>query len=803
MELRDYARAIAGRWVWVVTAGAVGMLLAAAAALLTPAAYQAQATLYVDAAVVADEQDPSSAARVRTTVLPSVAELASSSSVLARVADRLDPGGSPGAGLEVTVDRDASVLHLVSTRGTPAEAAAVARTVAEETRRSAVELFAGDDGPQLAVTVVEDAAAPVPASRPAAVLLVLGAAAGAGAAAVAAGLAELGRPRVRGRWDVARLTNAPVLGLLPGAALAVEGRRSPWAVRRSSVDLPDRAEEIIRLRWTLRPGPTGGSGRRIALLGAATDTGPLAAELSAPGLELIALRPHELRGSGGPWDGVLVVADGRATTAPDLSSALEDVHSSGLPLTGVVVDGLLPANAGARAVLLAGLRGDATRWLDGRCAATDLSSPNRAVPAAAQVAASRAVAVVATTMVGVTRPLPMGLSAGLLAAVALLPLWLPAVRRHRGMTLLLVLTGVGLLSGALLAWWYSPDHGFAPYEAAARGSAVLGAVGGVGVLLWARGVLPIPVLGIAFGVGMLLTELSSAAGTANLWKFQLSSPLMVIALSLAVGARRPALGAAALGVLALLNVTNDARSAFGFCVVGAALVLWQRRPAPDRPVHRRWRWPALPVVAAIGYGGYRLLTELMLAGALGAEVQQRTATQIAQTGSLLLGGRPEWTVTWALLPAHPFGFGLGTVPNSEDLLLAKAGIAVTNIPTAESYVENFMLARGVQLHSIVADLWAALGPAGALLGLATGVLVLIGLAEQLARRQASGLVCLLVPMALWGLFFGPMASNVDTLVLALGLLLRPRVPIREDGAIAAAPAPKPAFALPRLSATAP
>jgi hypothetical protein len=360
--------------------------------------------------------------------------------------------------------------------------------------------------------------------------------------------------------------------------------------------------------------------------------------------------------------------------------------------------------------------------------------------------------------------------------VALLPLWLPLVRRTRGLTPLLVLAGVGVLSGALLAWLHADDHGFAPFEAGAQFSLVLATIGGTGVLVWARTVLPVPVLGAVFGLAMLVTGLVDAAETANPWKFQFSSPLMVVALALALGWGRPVVTLAVLGVLAVLNVTNDARSAFGFCVVAGALVLWQQRPRRAGAAAGGRPWLALPVLAGLGAAGYWLLTRLMLAGALGEEIQQRTAVQIAQTGSLILGGRPEWAATWALAREHPLGFGLGVVPNSEDLLIGKAGIAVTNIPTAEDYLQNYLLAGRVELHSILADLWAVLGPAGVLLGLLTAALVVAGLAAQLRRREASGLVCLLVPMALWGLLFGPMASNADTLTLALGLLLLPRRP---------------------------
>ncbi|WP_369257934.1 hypothetical protein [Geodermatophilus amargosae] len=764
MELRDCVRAIAGRWVWVAASGLAGALLAATVGLLTPAAWSSTATLYVDAAVVAGPQDPSSAARVRTTVLPSVAALASASSVLERAAGTLRLPDSPGdlaADLDVTVEEDASVLHVTATRPTPEEAADVAREVGAQVRRAAGDLFAGTgDGPSLRVTVVRDSAAPVPASRPATVLTVLGALAAAGAAALAAALAELARPRVRGREDVARLTTAPALGVLPAGL-----------PRTRSGNAPRRPEEVARLRWALRATPPDGAAHRVALLGPGTTS--LAAELTSPGLDAVPVDGASGLLRAGPVDSVVVVADGRRTTAAQLEEALATAATAGVPLAGVVVDGLLPPGAGPRALLRAGARGDATWRLDGR------AGPGHRPAGARASVPAQVVAALGVAMVGFTRPLPMGLMAGMLAAVALLPLWLPVVRRTRGLLVLLVLTGVGLLSGVLLALGHAGDHGFVLNEAAVRVCTVLATVGGVGVLVWARGLLPVPVLGTVFGLAMLATELLGE-GADNVWKFQLSSPLTVVALSLAVAWGRPVLTVAVLAVLGLLDVANDARSAFGFCVVAAALVLWQRRPLREGPVRPGRRWLAVPVLGALGASGYWLLTQLMLAGALGADIQQRTAVQIAQTGSLILGGRPEWAATWALAQVHPFGFGLGTVPNSQDVLVGEAGIAVTGIPTAGDYLVHYLLDGGVELHSIVADLWAGLGPAGALLGLAMGVLVVTGLADRLARRQASGLVCLLVPMALWGLPFGPMASNADTLTLALGLLLLPRA-VRASG----------------------
>ncbi|MCA0144558.1 hypothetical protein [Blastococcus sp. LR1] len=767
MEPAGYVRAVVARWVWAAAAGTSGVLLGATVGLLSPTAYQADVTLYVDAALIAEEQDPSSAAEVRTTVLPSVARLTTSATVLDAVADGLDldePAASLAADLDVVRDKRASVLHLSATRATPAEATDLVLAVGEEVSRQSGLLFAGTDGPMLTVTVVGDAAGALPASRSASTLAALGLVAGVGAAALAAGVAELISPRVRGRGGVARLTTAPVLALLP-RHLSAPDRRPAWVARLLGT-APQRADELARVRMALGPATAEDAGRRIAVVGTRGVPTSLAADLATPGLEVVAAPDPQAVPSTGV-DGVLVVVDGRGTGTSELRATLDAVDAAGLPLAGVVVDGLLPPGAGRRALLRAGSRAEATWLVDGRSRPSG-GRAARIVP--------RAIAALAVAAVGFTQPLPMGLSAGFLAAVALLPLWLPVIRRYRGLTLLFVLAGIGLVSGVLLAWAHADDHAFALHEAVVRGTAVLGAVGGIGLLVWARGLLSVPVLGTVFGLAMLATELSEMSGPENLWKFQLSSPLMVMGMALAARRGNPLVTVGALGVLGLLNIVNDARSAFGFCAVAAALVLWQQRPGRDRPVRRSRQLLMLPLIGVLGAAAYSLMTQLMLAGTLGSEIQQRTATQIAQSGSLLLGGRPEWTATWALMHEHPFGFGLGIVPNSTDVQVASQGLEVLNIPTAENYLRNYMLDGGVQLHSIVADLWSGIGPAGILLGLAMGALVLLGLADRLGRREASGLVCLLVPMALWALPFGPMASNVDTLTLALGLLLVARRP---------------------------
>jgi hypothetical protein len=199
-------------------------------------------------------------------------------------------------------------------------------------------------------------------------------------------------------------------------------------------------------------------------------------------------------------------------------------------------------------------------------------------------------------------------------------------------------------------------------------------------------------------------------------------------------------------------------------------------------------WGRTTLALGLGaVGAYAAFSELLLSGLAGAEVQQRTATQIEQSGSLLLGGRPEWTATWALMQQHPFGFGLGAVPSASDVAVAKEGMSIANIPTAEGYIENFMFAGRFELHSIVADLWSNLGVLGLLLGLTMAGLLVQRLSVALQRRQASALACFLGLNALWALAFGPLPTDVLVVALALGVLLQAPADVAEP---AAGPGPR-------------
>ena len=82
-----------------------------------------------------------------------------------------------------------------------------------------------------------------------------------------------------------------------------------------------------------------------------------------------------------------------------------------------------------------------------------------------------------------------------------------------------------------------------------------------------------------------------------------------------------------------------------------------------------------------------------------------------------------------------------------------------------------MFGRGIELHSVLGDLWAWMGLAGAVLAIVMTVLLVRGLVTGLAGGVASGLVVALTLRCLWDMFFAPVYSSMSILTLALGLAL--------------------------------
>ena len=177
------------------------------------------------------------------------------------------------------------------------------------------------------------------------------------------------------------------------------------------------------------------------------------------------------------------------------------------------------------------------------------------------------------------------------------------------------------------------------------------------------------------------------------------------------------------------------------------------------------------VTALCVFGIYQVGQGLVLDGYLGDDARDRSQAQIATSGNLLLGARPEAGATVALFLERPMGFGAGTQPSVSDVRVAKAGMAELGYDPDNGYVDNYMFGRGIVLHSLLGDAWAAYGLLGAALVVAVLWLTVGPLITLVQHRLAAALVLFLGVRMVWNAFFSPLYSSTPLIVLTLGLLV--------------------------------
>ncbi len=378
------------------------------------------------------------------------------------------------------------------------------------------------------------------------------------------------------------------------------------------------------------------------------------------------------------------------------------------------------------------------------------------------------VAAVSLFAVGLNLPIRSGATTATLAVLVLAPVWVFALSRFRWTGRLYSLVLIALASG-LLTPLFVTERSSNTKLATELLILFLTGFGAVGLILWARTLMPTATVALWFGAGYLCDAILSIPGSANIWKFQLSVPITILLLACASVTRRATPTVVVLGIVAVISIAMDSRSFSGFCVLSAVLVMWQARPA--NASRRASRASALLALLVGGVALYVAASSVLTSGYLGQEVQERTQQQINQSGSLLVGGRPEWAGTIQLMIRQPQGFGLGTLPNEGDINAAKAGMSAIGTDVNNGYVDHYMFGDHIKLHSVIADLWASFGIGGLLLGIFLLGLVIVCLVDRIRHRQASGLLCLFGLLAAWDLLFGPIHKNLIDVVFAVGLLL--------------------------------
>jgi hypothetical protein len=382
-------------------------------------------------------------------------------------------------------------------------------------------------------------------------------------------------------------------------------------------------------------------------------------------------------------------------------------------------------------------------------------------------------AVVSVLLTGLAYRLPLvhyGTTTAVLPAALMLPVCLSAVSPFRYARTLLVLAFVAVAGGTGMALLALGSYRIDRPLAISQAVLILTGFLSVGVLLWAARVLTIARTALLYGLATLVgAAITPASWSSNPWKFAFALPTAIILLSL-VGRRSIVAQLVVLGLLGVVSAAFDYRSFFGFCMLCGVLLAWQRIGGwkPPRP-------KAAPIIAvgAMGIVMYYLGTSLLVDGVLGQKLQERSEAQIEASGSLLLGGRPEWTGTVRLMALRPDGYGLGVVPGRAEVAAVKAGFASINVQYNNGYVERFMVGPTFRLHSIVADFWADAGFFGLLLCALVVFILVSAFTVRLATRTATPLFIFMVLLALWDLAFGTSYTNLPDVTLALALALFP------------------------------
>jgi hypothetical protein len=385
------------------------------------------------------------------------------------------------------------------------------------------------------------------------------------------------------------------------------------------------------------------------------------------------------------------------------------------------------------------------------------------------------VAFMLLVLLGMRLEIYQALTLGDVAALVLSPVLLFSLRRYRGARIFMTLGAAALLLGLLLSGFSVTDHGFDRISYF-NNSVIFGSLFlSVGAILWGRSLMPGWLVAFGFGSGLLLGVSGEGLAADNLWKFGYAVPASIVALSLAsyvarkFGLNPRLVDMAVLLTLAVISGANDARSSFGMLMLGFTLVIWQL--VPQGRSARLSVARTLLAFAGMILVSYNVGTGLLVEGYLGTQAQQRSVEQIALTGSLLLGSRPEMAATAALFQSQPWGFGLGITPSLKDILVAKTGMAGIHYQPNNGYVENYMLGTHFELHSVLGDFWVLFGFGGVAAAVMISTLMARWIVTGVAGRYASGLVLFLSVMTLWNILFSPMYTSVPTMALAVGLVL--------------------------------
>ncbi len=376
-------------------------------------------------------------------------------------------------------------------------------------------------------------------------------------------------------------------------------------------------------------------------------------------------------------------------------------------------------------------------------------------------------------LVGLDYYFMMGGSVALLWAVFLAPVCLPVLIRYPLARLVVVGTPLALVWGYVLALKAAADHSVDVTHMQVIMGVVLTGTAALVLVLWARTFVSVNRVAILFGIGLLMRALMRGDFT---WKFGLAMPVTFIVMGLVGQARNRVLPAVVILSMGAFGIVTGARSYFAFCFIAAILILWQATPSRIReesPGGALRRWAPALLMLGLGLVVYFSVSALLVNGAFGRNMQERSQAQVEASGSLIAGGRPEWAATRELVRNRPHGFGVGVIPTWGDLEAGKAGLASINVD-AGGYTKYYMFGGSFELHSVMADFWVNFGFAGLALMLVVLFCLVRNVSTLVSMKLAAPIVLFSTLISLWAMFFGPMYTDWLPMCVALGLSMLTR-----------------------------
>lgn len=354
-------------------------------------------------------------------------------------------------------------------------------------------------------------------------------------------------------------------------------------------------------------------------------------------------------------------------------------------------------------------------------------------------------------------------SIGVVLALPVLFVAVFRMPRYRAGGLVLTLFALILFTAPLL--WFAADERTVSEDGALAAMLTIAvAFVHLSTLLWARSKIGTHPVVVLYAVGMIVQVLLTLSHTSgNPWKFGLAVPTTLLALAIASRAR-PFWTVLVFAIAMALSIHFDFRSFVGLPLVAMFVWAWNRRSA----IAPGWKIFGFVLVSAVAYVGG---TQAALAGWLGERNRIVTQMQIAESGSVLAGGRVESAAAWALFIERPIGLGPGVLPTVHDVLVGQAALVQRGVAIDGDYVTDYLFGAGVKLHSIAADLWVNYGLAG--LGLALLILwiAILALFQGLKERSTPGFVFFAVVLTLWNLAFSPIGTNLWETILMVAVLM--------------------------------